>query len=77
MQLKTKTTYDPKQPILVQVTAKDPKRPDPEVPETKPRRRFTAKYKLGILGPSVECFCLIAWLIEWLSAPGLEVELGV
>lgn len=55
MQLKTKTTYDPKQPTLVQVTAKDPKRPDPEVPETQPRRRFTAKYKLGILAELDTC----------------------
>jgi transposase-like protein len=49
MQLKTIRTYNLKQPTPVPVTDKDPKRPDPEVLETKPRRRFTAKYKLSIL----------------------------
>ena len=29
--------------------------PDPEVPETKPRRRFTAKYKLRILAEADSC----------------------
>lgn len=50
MQLKTKTTYNSKQPTLITVIDKEQKRPDPEVLETKPRRRFTAKYKLSILG---------------------------
>lgn len=49
MQLNTKTTYNSKQPTLIPVTDKEPKRPDPEVLETKPRRRFTAKYKFSIL----------------------------
>ncbi len=30
-----------------------PSPPDPEVLEKKPRRRFTAKYKLGILSESM------------------------
>lgn len=55
MQLKTKTTYNSKQPISVPVTDKEPKRPDPEVLETKPRRRFTAKYKLSILAEVDAC----------------------
>ena len=55
MQLKTKSTYNLKQPIPVPVTDKDPKRPDPEVLETKPRRRFTAKYKLSILAEVDAC----------------------
>jgi transposase-like protein len=29
--------------------------PDPEVPEKKPRRKFTAKYKLSILAQGDEC----------------------
>ena len=49
MQFKTESIHNPKQPTLVHVTDKEPKRPDPEVLETKPRRRFTAKYKLSIL----------------------------
>lgn len=49
MQLKSIRTYNSKQPIPVLVTDKEPKRPEPEVLETKPRRRFTAKYKLSIL----------------------------
>ncbi len=48
MQLKTKTTDNRKQPALIPVIDKEPKRPDPEVLEAKPRRRFTAKYKLRI-----------------------------
>lgn len=55
MQLKTKSTYNSKQPIPVLVTDKDPKRPDSEVLETKPRRRFTAKYKLSILAEVDAC----------------------
>lgn len=34
---------------------REPKSPDPEVPETKPRRRFTAKYKLRILEEADAC----------------------
>ncbi len=30
-------------------------RPDPEVPEKKPRRKFTAKYKLRILAEADKC----------------------
>lgn len=55
MQLKTKATYNSKQPISFPVTDKDPKRPDPEVLETKPRRRFTARYKLSILAEVDAC----------------------
>lgn len=55
MQLKTKTTYKSKQAPLIQVTDKELKRPDPEVLETKPRRRFTAKYKLRILAEVDVC----------------------
>lgn len=49
MQLKRKTTYNSKQPTLVQVTDKEPKRRDLEVLETKPRHRFTTRYQLSIL----------------------------
>jgi transposase-like protein len=55
MQLNTKTTYNSKQPTLIPVTDKEPKRPDPEVLETKPRRRFTPKYKLSILAEVDAC----------------------
>ena len=55
MQLKTKTTDNSKQPALIPMIDKEPKRPDPEVLETKPRRRFTAKYKAGILAEVDAC----------------------
>jgi transposase-like protein len=35
--------------------ANNPAVPDPEVKATKPRRRFTAKYKLGILAEIDAC----------------------
>ncbi len=47
MQLKVKSINTSQQPITLNEPT--PKRPDPEVPEKKPRRRFTAKYKLQIL----------------------------
>jgi len=34
---------------------REPDPPDPEVPENKPRRRFTAKYKLQILEEADAC----------------------
>jgi transposase-like protein len=34
---------------------REPDPPDPEVPEKKPRRRFTAKYKLRILEEAANC----------------------
>ena len=34
---------------------REPDPPDPEVPENKPRRRFTAKYKLRILEEADAC----------------------
>jgi transposase len=49
MQLKTKSIQNSEQPTLITVTNKEPNRPNPEVLEKKPRRRFTAKYKLSIL----------------------------
>ncbi len=55
MQLKTKSTYNLEQPTLIPVTEKEPNRPDPEVLEKKPRRRFTAKYKLRILAEVDAC----------------------
>jgi len=55
MQLKTKSTYNVEQPTRIPVTEKEPNRPDPEVLEKKPRRRFTAKYKLRILAEVDAC----------------------
>ncbi len=55
MELKTKSTYNLEQPKLVPVTEKELNRPDPEVLEKKPRRRFTAKYKLSILAEVDTC----------------------
>jgi hypothetical protein len=55
MQLKTKTADISKQPTLIPVNIKEPKRPDPEVLEAKPRRRFTVKYKLSILAEVDAC----------------------
>ncbi len=40
---------------LVQLLKKNQERPDPEVPEKKPRRNFTAKYKLRILQEVENC----------------------
>lgn len=55
MQLKTKSTYNLDQPPLIPVTDKKANRPNPEVLEKKPRRRFTAKYKLSILAEIETC----------------------
>jgi len=40
---------------LIQLSKKNQARPDPEVPEKKPRRNFTAKYKLRILQEVENC----------------------
>jgi len=42
-------------PLTSQLITSDPAVPDPEVETTKPRRRFTAKYKLGILAEVDSC----------------------
>lgn len=55
MQLKTKSTHNPKQSSPVPLINSTPKRPNPEVPEKKPRRRFTAQYKLRILSEVDAC----------------------
>ena len=53
MQLKSKSIHNLSFPASM--TDKEPNRPDPEVLETKPRRRFTAKYKLSILAEVDAC----------------------
>ena len=53
MQLKAKSIRTQKQPVPL--TDSTPKRPDPEVPEKKPRRRFTAQYKARILAEIDAC----------------------
>jgi transposase len=40
---------------LVLASEKSSDRPDPEVPEKTPRRRFTAKYKLDVLKKADAC----------------------
>jgi len=55
MQFKTKSIHSAKHSYPASMTDKEPKRPDPEVLETKPRRRFTAKYKLSILAEVDAC----------------------
>ncbi len=40
---------------LIQLSKKDQDRPDPEVPVNKPRRKFTANYKLRILQEAENC----------------------
>jgi transposase len=40
---------------LVLASEKTSERPDPEVPEKTPRRRFTAKYKLDVLKKADAC----------------------
>ncbi len=55
MQLKTKSTHNQNQSTAIPLTESTPKRPDPEVPEKKPRRRFTARYKLSILAEIDAC----------------------
>ena len=42
-------------PLTNQLITGDPLVPDPEVKATKPRRRFTAKYKLSILAEIDAC----------------------
>jgi transposase-like protein len=42
-------------PLTSNLIANNPAVPDPEVKATKPRRRFTAKYKLGILAEVDAC----------------------
>ena len=42
-------------PLTSNLIANNPAVPDPEVKATKPRRRFTAKYKLGILAEIDAC----------------------
>ena len=53
MQLKSKSIHSLSFPAYM--TDKEPKRPNSEVLETKPRRRFTAKYKLSILAEVDAC----------------------
>jgi ribosomal protein S30 len=55
MQIITKSNHSPKQLSQVSGPEKEPKRPDPEVLEIKPRRRFTATYKLGVLAEVDVC----------------------
>jgi len=40
---------------LVNVSCSTQEKPDPEVPERKPRRRFTAQYKLDMLKRADSC----------------------
>ncbi len=42
-------------PKLIKLAEKNQQRPDPEVPEKRPRRKFTAKYKLRILQEAENC----------------------
>ena len=42
-------------PKLIKLTEKNQQRPDPEVQEKKPRRKFTGKYKLRILQEAENC----------------------
>jgi transposase-like protein len=42
-------------PLTSNLIANNPAVPDPEVKATKPRRRFTARYKLGILAEIDAC----------------------
>ena len=42
-------------PLTSQLITGNPLVPDPEVKATKPHRRFTAKYKLSILGEVDAC----------------------
>jgi transposase-like protein len=55
MQLRAKSIHQNEQTSPVPLTASKPERPDPEVPEKKPRRRFTAQYKLRILAEVDAC----------------------
>ncbi len=40
---------------LISLSKKNQNRPDPEVPEKRPRRKFTAKYKLRVLQEAENC----------------------
>lgn len=40
---------------LIQLSKNNQDNPDPEVPEKRPRRKFTAKYKLRILQEAENC----------------------
>jgi transposase-like protein len=40
---------------LIKLSDKNQQRPDPEVPEKKPRRKFTAKFKLRIIQEAENC----------------------
>ena len=42
-------------PNLIQLSEKNQLRPDPEVQEKKPRRKFTASYKLRVLQEAENC----------------------
>jgi len=53
MQLKSKSIQSHSFPTAM--TDNAPKRPDPEVLEAKPRRRFTAKYKISIIAEVDAC----------------------
>ena len=55
MLLTVKSTEKQNSIDTVPLTNSTQKRPDPEVPEKKPRRRFTAKYKLGVLAEIDSC----------------------
>jgi len=55
MQLTTKTNNNLPAPFSRPVTDSASRRPAPEVPEKKPRRRFTAQYKLRVLAEVDAC----------------------
>lgn len=40
---------------LIKLSDKNQQRPDPETPEKRPRRKFTAKYKLRVLQEAENC----------------------
>ena len=40
---------------LIPLSKKNQNKPDPEVPEKRPRRKFTAKYKLRVLQEAENC----------------------
>jgi hypothetical protein len=55
MQLTVKSTGNQNKTNTIPLHNSIPNKPDPEVPEKKSRRRFTAKYKLGILAEIDGC----------------------
>lgn len=55
MQIITKSNHSQKQLSRVSESEVEQKRPNPEVMEIKPRRRFTAKYKLSVLAEVDTC----------------------